>query len=185
MQFDTEAFHSSSSSTSYGFGSEDFLQLLLSRFDGAAAAGEHEHALLSRTLHWVYASQPSQRATLRLWLGQKLMHFGKNPNNSLAVGPLLDVTAQIVRGFKRASSDTALSPLSSSSLDAAHRQLLHCVILPLHNPSTFFEWRDQLPLLQTYHTSLVFCILQFLGRDSSLLSSVSPSVRPSVRLSSS
>ena len=145
-------------------------------------AGEQEHTLLSRMLHWVYASQPSQRAKMRLWLGQKLLHFGKHPNKSLAVVPMLDVTAQIVRGFNGASSDGALS--SSSSLDEAHLQLLHGVILPLHNTNTFYEWRDQSPLLQTYHASLVHCILEFLKRDSSLLHSVSPHARPFVRPSS-
>ncbi len=58
----------------------------------------------------------------------------------------------------------AAAPLSPAALG-----LFRGALLPLHRPNKFFEWRDQLPLLQTYHAPLVKCLLLFLARDPSLL----------------
>ena len=191
-------FDASLASGGGAFGDE-FVRLLLGRFETAGGRpvtphGEDDHAMLKLTLHWCYASQPRNRPAIRQWIGNTLAQFAKYPNKRLAVAPILDVTAQIVRGFgvqveegRRgaeggkegdAGSGGVAATSSSSSctvlppLDSTHRQLLLAVILPLHRPNTFFEWRDQLPLLQTYHSSLVYCVLQFLERESALLDAV-------------
>jgi hypothetical protein len=89
------------------------------------------------------------------------------------------VLAHIIQGFPEATATassseekeeegkgggdlaTAGAPLE---LPAELRELFRSVLLPLHRPNGFFEWRDQLPLLQTYHEPLMACLLQLLRR---------------------
>jgi hypothetical protein len=40
------------------------------------------------------------------------------------------------------------------------RDLLHSVLMPLHAPNEMVEWRDQVPVLQGYHESLVRCMVR-------------------------
>lgn len=57
------------------------------------------------------------------------------------------VLGQIIKGFRLPLTDV-------------HRSLLLSSLLPLHKSNEMYEWRDQIPLLQTYHEPLVFCIRQ-------------------------
>jgi hypothetical protein len=43
-------------------------------------------------------------------------------------------------------------------------RLLHDVLLPLHKPNAMVLWRDQLPVLQVYHESLVRCVLALVDK---------------------
>jgi len=46
-----------------------------------------------------------------------------------------------------------------------YKHLLAAIILPLHAPNEMVQWRDQIPVLQTYHESLVRCLLRLVDRD--------------------
>ena len=39
------------------------------------------------------------------------------------------------------------------------------VLLPLHAPGEMVEWRDQVPVLQSYHEALVQCVVRLAIRD--------------------
>jgi len=50
-----------------------------------------------------------------------------------------------------------------------YKHLLASIILPLHTPNEMVQWRDQIPVLQTYHESLVRCLLRLIDRDEQAL----------------
>jgi len=50
-----------------------------------------------------------------------------------------------------------------------YKHLLASIILPLHTPNEMVQWRDQIPVLQTYHESLVRCLLRLVDRDEQAL----------------
>ena len=74
---------------------------------------------------------------------------------------------QIIQGFSEASSESKASEGASedSAVPSELLELYREVLLPLHRPNGFFEWRDQLPLLQTYHEPLMACLLALLRRN--------------------
>ena len=74
---------------------------------------------------------------------------------------------QIIQGFSDSSSESKDSASSSeeSAVPSELLDLYRDVLLPLHRPNGFFEWRDQLPLLQTYHEALMACLLALLRRN--------------------
>jgi hypothetical protein len=59
------------------------------------------------------------------------------------------------------------SPHAAAAAATAHqhRYLLVNVLLPLHSPNQMLEWRDQIPVLQPYHESLVRCLVRLVQWD--------------------
>lgn len=55
------------------------------------------------------------------------------------------------------------------SVTHGYKHLLVSIILPLHTPNEMVLWRDQIPVLQTYHESLVRCLLRLVDRDEQAL----------------
>lgn len=56
------------------------------------------------------------------------------------------------------------------------KHLLASIILPLHTPNEMVQWRDQIPVLQTYHESLVRCLLRLVDRDEQALKALIQSI---------
>ena len=137
-------------------------------------------------LHWLYCHRVDLRAFMRGEIGKKLLHVGTSGTASvklsqapvikvgigkdggssrLHVKPLLELLHSIIGG---------LSPADQESEGAATntRKLLTGVLLPLHAPSEFVEWRDQTPVMAQYHEILVKCMLKLmLGNQTNLLAS--------------
>ncbi len=53
--------------------------------------------------------------------------------------------------------------------------LLSSVLMPLHRPNDFIEWRDQVPVIQLYHENLVRCLVRLVQWDRVKVSSAAGS----------
>ena len=121
----------------------------MTRFDGQGAQ-EAGHA--RDLLHWVYKHHINARPAIRRQIGAILTQFCRIPTRRIEIGCVLEVLGQIIRG---------LTPPISNSVRTLFRQM----ILPLHLPSEYAEWRDQLPLLQLYHNPLVFVTCEMIEKN--------------------
>ena len=96
------------------------------------------------------------------------------------IKPLLEILHCVIDGLDAANTNTnstgvdsdkgaKVSTFSSASsfsaLSSSSRRLLTHVLLPLHTPSDFVEWRDQQPVIGHYHEILVRCIIRLLERE--------------------
>lgn len=63
---------------------------------------------------------------------------------------MLKILHAIIAGFQ---------VTSSHEVYLQRRELLLDVFIPLHLPNEMIEWRDQIPVLQTYHEDLVKCVI--------------------------
>lgn len=63
---------------------------------------------------------------------------------------LLKVLQVIISGFQTTND---------REIYLQRRELLVDVLIPLHLPNEMVEWRDQIPVVQTYHEALVQCVV--------------------------
>ncbi len=129
-------------------------------------------------MHWLYSHCLPLRAALRSQIGHQLLavhHYkgsiskfsvqGSDAGSSRAhVSHFLDILCAVVSGLSFESADGeggASSLLQSRSVS----ELLSDVLMPLHAPNEMVEWRDQIPVLQSYHEGLVRCLLRLVERD--------------------
>ncbi|CAM9104545.1 unnamed protein product [Discosporangium mesarthrocarpum] len=129
-----------------------FIQDLCSRFQAGVS---RETKLLRSTLYWLYSTFPNKRGLLRRKMGSILSQFANTPNRSTHVAQLLEVLREVIKGFPQ-------------TLSEVHIDLLKSILLPLHRPNEMAVWRDQIPLLGTYHEELVKCMVPFFERQPSL-----------------
>lgn len=142
-------------------------------------------------LHWLYLQCQQSRATIRAILGEALLSisatdflrsykrkfgtdkgkyiqgesdmvsmvevrsaFGKDAGNSKAhVSHLLQLLICIVSGLQ-------------VPLQCTDHAILVDLLLPLHEPNEMVEWRDQVPVIQSYHEALVRCTIKLIEKDS-------------------
>lgn len=123
----------------------------------SAAIGILQHLLIR-----IYESRFDMRAIVRSHLIKYLLcvNYGSSRDREHTRGDggktrshvqyLLQVLQCIIRGFE-----------VTESLDAfrTRRELMSEALLPLHLPNEMIEWRDQIPVLQTYHEDLVRCVI--------------------------
>jgi hypothetical protein len=62
-------------------------------------------------------------------------------------------------------SPTFQSQLTLQMLISPMLDVLHDLLLPLHKPNEMVLWRDQVPVLQTYHEPLVRCLVKLVEKD--------------------
>jgi Protein phosphatase 2A regulatory B subunit (B56 family) len=71
------------------------------------------------------------------------------------VAPLLDVLVCVIEGL-------------GGPLGNVHFDLLTKLLLPLHKPNEMIEWRDQIPVLQSYYGPLLRCMTALVIKANSL-----------------
>lgn len=111
-------------------------------------------------IHWIYSKRCDLRATIRQLLYEALLFKGQamsSPtvdagNSRDHVNDLLKLLLTIIDGF--------IQPLS-----VANRDIMSNILIPLHLPNEMIDWRDQLPVIQLYHESLVKCCLKLIDKD--------------------
>lgn len=134
------------------------------------------HALLNRAvgnssliwqqcLHWIYLHKVALRPTIKLSLCAALLKKGSTSVPATIakvrhtdggksrdhIAPLLEVLICIIEGF--------------TCLKKIHTDLMMQIIMPLHSPNEMVEWRDQIPVLQLYHSPLVRCLIVYIAKD--------------------
>ena len=125
---------------------------------------------LSRTLacfvHWIYQHRLDLRPYIRKLLCSSLLTLGDNAGFRKDAGagpvrahvqPLLEVLLPIISGL----------PLLDDT--SVYSNLLDKVLIPLHQPNEFIEWRSQVPVIQDYHPALVKCVLAVVRKSLSNL----------------
>jgi serine/threonine-protein phosphatase 2A regulatory subunit B' len=120
----------------------------------------------SKFLHWLYSNCIPLRPLLRQQLGNLLTFKGSVKGNLEGgdryrhVEDLLKLLSSIIDGFQ--------TPLTNEDLD-----IMRDILLPLHTPNEMVEWRDQIPIIQSYHGILVQTCVKLIHKDrSSRLSSM-------------
>ncbi|CAM9303063.1 unnamed protein product [Choristocarpus tenellus] len=129
-----------------------FVVELCGRFN---AGVDGERLFLRDMLYWLYEKFPDRRRQLRLQIGSLLSRFFLSPSRHTHIAEVLEVLRHVVKGF-------------APTLHQAHLRLLTDILLPLHMPNDMAVWRDQLPLIGTYHEELVKCIVPFIERQPAL-----------------
>lgn len=135
---------------------------------------------IKRMLHWIYRSNVSLRKYLRTSIGKLVVRladqidFGSGIDSQIAKRPISNSNsdARDTRGHVMHLLEVLHSVIAgldaASDSNAAHfnfGRLLHDVLLPLHKPNAMVLWRDQMPVIQVYHESLVRCVLCLVDRD--------------------
>jgi len=125
--------------------------------DSLANNGSKKSHLLNvyykKWIQWVYQSRPDLRTSIRVNIGRTLAKLAHNFSKLAKVSFILDILHMIIKGMA--------PPLNMSSVQS----LVYDVLIPLHVPNDMVEWRDQQPVLQTYHNSLVLCIIELVEKD--------------------
>lgn len=129
----------------------DFCSKLLNSLERGITEFEGHGAHL---LRWIYLHVCALRRPLRAALGARLVKYGQSPDilKVININPLLRLIGDIISG-------TSLGH-DRRQQQRAHRHLLASVLMPLHQPNQMVEWRDQIPVLQLYHESLVRCLVR-------------------------
>lgn len=129
---------------------------------------------LKKLLHWLYTYRVEDRPEIRSLLGKELLELHGNATsgsvdagNSMGhIAPLLDIMFHIISGF------TVTDPSKRQEVDQVDDinliSTLNDIMLPLHRPNEMVLWRDQIPVLQTYHEQLVRCVLKLVEKDRAL-----------------
>ncbi|CAO3647717.1 unnamed protein product [Cunninghamella blakesleeana] len=125
---------------------EHFILQLLELFD---SEDPRERDLLKTTLHRVYGKFLSLRAFIRKSINNIFYQFIYETEQFNGIAELLEILGSIINGF-------AL-PLKNE-----HKTFLFKVLIPLHKPSN----------IASYYSQLVYCVIQFLEKDPSLLKDV-------------
>lgn len=108
-----------------------------------------ERPLLRWGLFATYSRALSKRSSLRATWGRELLEFERAPTWRWVIAPILGALGCVIEGMATQSSTT----------DAVVSRLVTEILAPLHRPNEYAEWRDQLPLLSTYHADLSACIV--------------------------
>jgi serine/threonine-protein phosphatase 2A regulatory subunit B' len=109
-----------------------------------------ELSLLRGLLHSLYSTFPPLRPTLRNLIGNFLQRYLRAPSHPQGVSEILQMYAAIIRGV-------------GVPLAAQHRDFLLRHLLPLHQPHAMLN--ELAPVMQAYHESLVYVLVQFLEKD--------------------
>ena len=108
-------------------------------------------------IHWIYQHRSDLRPLMRrslctTLLSERVSTFGARKSRQKDggdgrdhVGSLLGVLITIIEGL-------------SCFSQTVHINLLTHVLMPLHQPNEMVDWREQIPVLQMYHTPLVRCL---------------------------
>eukprot|EP00605_Chrysophyceae_sp_TOSAG23-4_P002472 GSChrysophyteH1.ASY1.ANO1.2731.1 assembled CDS len=127
---------------------------------GREVAGRLAHCVRACQccLHWLYAARPDLRPHVRSAFAAYLRApaaWGYDGGSAcLHIRPLLRVLLPILRGLS-----TTVHP---SAQFAVCKALLFDVLMPLHAPNAMIDWREQQPVLGSYHRVLVLCVLRAL-----------------------
>ena len=120
-------------------------------------------------LHWIYQNRSDFRPLIRRSLSTAMLNEGLAAPGATKVrhndggksrdhiAPLLEVLICIIDGF-------------GCPLQVAHIGLLKLVLLPLHQPNEMVEWRDQIPVIQQYHSQLVRCLKALIKKSCEVVS---------------
>lgn len=120
-------------------------------------------------LHWIYQNRSDMRPLIRKSLSSAMLNEGLAAPGATKVrhndggksrdhiAPLLEVLICIIDGF-------------GCPLQVAHIGLLKLVLMPLHQPNEMVEWRDQIPILQQYHSQLVRCLKALIKKSCEVVS---------------
>ncbi|KAI9308989.1 protein phosphatase 2A regulatory B subunit [Cunninghamella echinulata] len=125
---------------------EHFVLQLLELFN---SEDPRERDLLKTTLHRVYGKFLGLRAFIRKSINNIFYQFIYETEQFNGIAELLEILGSIINGF-------AL-PLKNE-----HKTFLFKVLIPLHKPSN----------IGPYYPQLVYCVVQFLEKDPSLIQQV-------------
>lgn len=78
------------------------------------------------------------------------------------VSQLLVVMHCVVNGLSLASQKSAVAQVDQLNVV---RQLVVDILLPLHEPNEMVLWRDQIPVIQSYHEILVKCLVAVIKKE--------------------
>ena len=119
---------------------------------------------------WLYAHNTSCRSKLRVHVGKALSTLAFNYNPRADITGLLNLLTKIIEGMQ--------IPVQKSVCD----HICYGILAPLHIQNGMTAWRDQEPILKTYHNALVCCEIALIEKDlaSSSSSLLSPSSIPVV-----
>eukprot|EP00041_Stephanoeca_diplocostata_P003559 m.35684 g.35684 ORF g.35684 m.35684 type:complete len:606 (-) comp14429_c0_seq1:292-2109(-) len=121
-----------------------FIFQLLMLFDTYDA---RERDMLKTALHRLYAKVIPHRAYIRSSISNTFYrHIYLNGGKHNGVSELLEIMGSVINGF-------------SLPIKLEHKNFLEKVLIPLHSPKSIGE----------YHRHLVYCVLQFANKDSSLI----------------
>jgi serine/threonine-protein phosphatase 2A regulatory subunit B' len=105
-----------------------------------------EREYLRTILHRIYAKFMPLRQFIRIAIANVVFHpFVFETERQNGIAELLEILGSIINGF-------------SLPLKQEHKEFFHRAILPLHKPRT----------LVTYHKQLLYCMVQFIQKDTSL-----------------
>lgn len=108
-----------------------------------------ERPLLRWGLFATYSRAVSKRSSLRATWGRELLEFERAPAWRWVIAPILGALRCVIEGMA----------MQSSTTDAVVSRMVTEILGPLHRPNDYAEWRDQLPLLSTYHADLSACMV--------------------------
>lgn len=133
---------------------------------------------LKRLFHWVYSHRNADRPLLRHLLGKVILSTADTGaarasvvdggNSKGHVAPLLDLVYSIIAGLSVTTGG------EETHCEQNMSSLLHDILLPLHAPNEMVLWRDQIPVIQTYHEPLVKCVLKLVEKDGQLRAADGP-----------
>jgi hypothetical protein len=128
--------------------------------------------LQNLVLH-IYQHQLSWRSEIRKCVAKNIditLHANSNVPSKFDGGQsrnhvqfLLQLLHSIIGGFYILKDDE--SHHDNNLLRNIRSQLLHEVLIPLHQPNEMILWRDQTPILQNYHEELVRCVIALVESD--------------------
>ncbi len=114
--------------------------------------------LLSNFSHFIYKNFVPLRPRIKTFLMQCLVE--DHPSVS-----------KFEAGFTKIHVESLLKLLNSilsgisGALLPTHFDIMRLVLLPLHKPNDFIEWRDQKPCIEPYFDSLVKCCAKLIELD--------------------
>lgn len=109
-------------------------------------------------IHWTYNLRTDLRVSIRKLVTDALLAVGTAArgrkgdcgNSRRHVKLFLMVLEALFKGMRVSPTDVRANAVIS--------ELATKVLLPLHEPDEFEEWRDQIPAIQSYHAALLSCI---------------------------
>lgn len=109
-------------------------------------------------LHWLYTHRINFRPKLRQLIYDLITYKAEAYSNFEGgdryrhIPELLKLLNSLIEGF--------VVPLSQEN-----KSLLSTILIPLHMPNEMVEWRDQIPIIDSYHSILVSCCTKMIEKD--------------------
>mgnify|MGYP000100123430 CR=1 FL=1 len=125
---------------------QHFVLQLLELFD---SEDPRERDFLKTTLHRIYGKFLNLRAFIRRSINNVFFQFIYETERHNGIAELLEILGSIINGFALPLKDE-------------HKTFLTRVLIPLHKVKS----------LALYHPQLAYCVVQFLGKDSSVAEEV-------------